>query len=483
MNHEKKARIKNLSTYVCLAVLTLTADKSVALSTAEVEQRLQMLEKQRALDQAEIMRLKQELQTVTRQPNVNGTNAKLEDRLSNLERKAKSQSSAVNTINRRMHDIASHAKVNGFISAYGVRAAEPVDTSGLGIGTDMQFNTDSRAGIQVDYNVSPRVDAVLQFVARGYEDFKVNDEWAFVRLKATNNLFVRMGRLRLPFYMYSESLDVGYTYPWVRPPIDVYLRTITNYDGIDMLYSFPIGDWAHNVQLLYGALNYKVRYGGMNTKGRNVPFTDNDEKGLVWTASYDAWTLRAGYFHGQNLAFVDAGKAQKNTIDIGYSPDTLQYYVAGIKYETEKWLVVSEYTHYVPGDHLPFSGEQAFYLGVGYHFSKLMPFVTYGKAYSDKADETWEGIKFPPDIIAQFSSVIPRYQQQSVTLGIRYDLDSGVALKAEVAKYSNFNGTPGNFDVEKEDLGNGNSRLDPNELKRLDRDGQAIFSVGVDAVF
>lgn len=64
---------------------------------------------------------------------------------------------------------------------------------------------------------------------------------------------VRAGRLRSPVYMYSESLDVGFSYPWLRLPDEVYSQVqLTNYEGADVVYTLPLS---------YGSVTFQVAAG------------------------------------------------------------------------------------------------------------------------------------------------------------------------------------------------------------------------------
>lgn len=38
-------------------------------------------------------------------------------------------------------------------------------------------------------------------------------------------------RLRTPQYAHSDALDIGYSYPWVRPPVEMYNLPLDNYEG------------------------------------------------------------------------------------------------------------------------------------------------------------------------------------------------------------------------------------------------------------
>lgn len=56
-----------------------------------------------------------------------------------------------------------------------------------------------------------------------------------------------MGRLRIPFFYYSEFLEVGYAYNWVRLPSDIYNISFSSFDGIDFTQRFSIGSLDNSI--------------------------------------------------------------------------------------------------------------------------------------------------------------------------------------------------------------------------------------------
>jgi hypothetical protein len=44
--------------------------------------------------------------------------------------------------------------------------------------------------------------------------------WAFISYAPVPDMKVRAGRLGWDVYMLSDSRNVGYSYLWVRPPVD-----------------------------------------------------------------------------------------------------------------------------------------------------------------------------------------------------------------------------------------------------------------------
>ena len=78
------------------------------------------------------------------------------------------------------------------------------------------FRRDSVAGIQLDAWLSPSVGATVQALASpssNHDDrFDGTLAWAFVSWRPTNDWLVRVGKQRIPLYLYSQTYNVGTTY-------------------------------------------------------------------------------------------------------------------------------------------------------------------------------------------------------------------------------------------------------------------------------
>lgn len=149
------------------------------------------------------------------------------------------------------HAAEGDLDIFGFMSV-GVGVLDDNDVTLDGFGDDGNFKQDSLLALQVSKQVNDRTSVTGQLVSRGSEDFETEAAWAFVSYQATENLNARLGRLRIPFFYYSEFLEVGYAYNWVRLPSDVYNIPFSSYDGVDLTQRFSVGNVDGSVQVLYG---------------------------------------------------------------------------------------------------------------------------------------------------------------------------------------------------------------------------------------
>lgn len=110
---------------------------------------------------------------------------------------------------------------------------------------DWSFDSDTMLGLQLVVEPLDRLSLTGQLVTRGHSfddvaEYTTEIEWLFASFDLAENARFRTGRLRTPYKYYSESLEVGYSYVWVRPPPNVYaflFEPFSHFDGIDFSYT------------------------------------------------------------------------------------------------------------------------------------------------------------------------------------------------------------------------------------------------------
>jgi len=117
----------------------------------------------------------------------------------------------------------------------------------------LEFDKDSLFALQASSDLGDGLSITGQIIARGIENYKPEFEWMYLSYNLTPTLNAKMGRIRTPFYMFSEYLEVGYTYHWIRPPYELYAAQVTNMDGVSFLYNMPIGSIDSQYQIVVGA--------------------------------------------------------------------------------------------------------------------------------------------------------------------------------------------------------------------------------------
>ncbi|MEZ5511387.1 MAG: hypothetical protein R3F47_16090 [Gammaproteobacteria bacterium] len=342
-------------------------------------------------------------------PILAATTADLEKRLQDQEKKIlrlenqlRGTRSAVKENRGRIADMNERLKINGFLSAgVATNDGDPVVDSIYGIGDDYTTKAINKLGIQMTFQVSDKISATAQLVSKGIKDYQVEAEWAYLTYDATDDLRFNFGRQRIPYYLLSEYLDVGYALPWVLPPIEMYNIPISATDGVSAIYDFAIGDFNFAWQTYAGA-------GGGYSEQLEAEFTQNQSWGTNLTATTGSWTFRMGYASSNLNADPDQGGAGGQLIDaLNTGIETLgpqlgvpagaswlgktdnissNYYSAGFMYDDGNLLVMGELSNLNVDDTVQPVGD-AGYLTVGYRFGKWMPYVSYAKFQTDSKND------------------------------------------------------------------------------------------------
>ena len=94
------------------------------------------------------------------------------------------------------------------------------------------FMRDSLAGLQVDARFADRFGATVQVKVApdtaSDNRYEGTVSWAFLSYRPTNDWLIRVGKQRIPFYLYSETVDVGVTYDFARLPTEMYSIITSN---------------------------------------------------------------------------------------------------------------------------------------------------------------------------------------------------------------------------------------------------------------
>jgi hypothetical protein len=86
----------------------------------------------------------------------------------------------------------------------------------------------TRLGVQGTATFSPQFMLTAQAVLRATRNGKPDLEWAYGSYNFSEKLSLQLGRKRLPLFYYSETQDVGFSYPWLHLPPGQYGWEIVN---------------------------------------------------------------------------------------------------------------------------------------------------------------------------------------------------------------------------------------------------------------
>ncbi len=299
---------------------------------------------------------------------------------------------------------------------------------GRGYATDsVNFNTyESRVGMQFDASLTEHIDTTLILLATGGNDnFNIGVEWAYVDYNFDDRNRLRIGRYKGPFYMISEYQEVGYAYPWVTAPLEVYstnpIRSVnglayvfqtTTASGMDFLLEIYGGNGSNESVVQPNVADYFNNDSNPNNnipKGTIVEFDTKNMIGFNTTFGTEAVKFRVGYMSTK----VDAPAFGMNNVSGSFGG-------LGLIVDLDRFLgyveVIDRDTDDSAQMQSAFPDQRAGYATLGYRFGDYLPYLTVAKLDRGKTDSAMA------------------LRQTSLTLGLRYEIADGAALKFEATR-------------------------------------------------
>lgn len=299
----------------------------------------------------------------------------------------------------------------------------------------------SLIGLQFTADLAHNLQVITQLVGDGDNTngnvaYRVNVEWAFLRYAFSDNYQVQVGRIRLPAFLYSQTQQVGYSYPWVFLPNEVYrIVPFENLNGISFITRTPLGGsgWNITVQTYYG--NNQSKYTVYNVAfpdGFDVNFDEDAIAGIVATIGNENFTLR-GTYATLKLTGYFPGISPIIPSTTLFTSNSTEFYSVGAKMSFWHIILIGEYANRETPSTI--AALEGYYASLGFKIGKLVPLFTYGYIDTTNANS-----------LAQAPGLSERPQdQQSYTLSLDYTLNSNLDVKGSVSQISPLHGTFGLF--------------------------------------
>ena len=320
---------------------------------------------------------------------------------------------------------------NGFLTVGATVSNDETDSQNGNITDDIGFDEDTRVGVQISADINKRMSVTAQLLGASNQDqsFDAEFDWGYVSYSLMENADIRGGKIKFPTFLVSEYIEVGYAYPWIRPPAEVYYSNpITAITGADVLLRFRIGEGDLLFQPYFGtasdedALVPQEVLPALSLAPGTVKYVNFDAKnmaGINVAYTGGAGTVRAGYLQTQ-VSAPDLGLTNNDDVSFWSVGGTLD------------WHNVIAYSEYFQREidgtaNAFFPNQKGWYATLGYRIGRFLPHITYASLL-DNNDSNDPGIAL---------------EQDSVTAGVRYELGTGADLKFEVQRVEPEDGTRG----------------------------------------
>jgi hypothetical protein len=393
------------------------------------------------------------------------------------------------------------------IKGFGTLAGTGTDSDLVGFRRDIalikgtrknwDITNDSRLGIQIDAKFTDTLHVTVQWVARNREGnfIEQNLEWAFLSWDIQPDLKLRAGRLGADVFMLSDYRNVGYAYPWIRPPHEFYGNIpYYHFDGIDITKKFDLDGGLLSIKALTGySFNQLPTYLDI--------IYDQESFNLGASIQYekDNWRFKVGYAHLDMMSEVpfDKYKSAEFPIDLFLDPANrglleafwpgvgnvldrlpvkgkeVNYASLGAAYDDGVWLAQAEMS-YIGTNTTWYPSQASGYINFGRRFSSLTVYSLLGITKSLPNDVL---IPTPPpglgDLSAAYTALNSAINkndvnEKSISLGLRWDFYTNMAFKAQWSHFW---------------LGKDGDRTWVSNTNAMFPDHVNVFSVGVDFIF
>lgn len=344
------------------------------------------------------------------------------------------------------------------------------------ISDDGGWRRDSVLAGQLDAKLSPNWSATAQLrlgpALKDDRGWDVEARWAFVAWRPNNDWLLRAGRLRVPLYLHSETLDIGAAHDFVRLPAEMYWITPTNdFTGLYATRSWALGARDLSLDAYSGKASTALRrflsqgagpalpagpfYTDVRLRSSGMVLTLRDansllRSGLHYTAtqrrdgsalpsSYPFVTLSPGLGYYQ----VDASlpgpgiPGTQSVRNLVYTLGAEQQFGAG-------WRLSGELARVHQLDTQIGADANSGYIALSRSIGALTPYATLGRMLSNRSQRDWQqrlATTALPSFIPGAAAVngaqqlaaetVPVYDQRSVALGLSYALNASSKIKGE----------------------------------------------------
>lgn len=363
------------------------------------------------------------------------------------------------------------------VSGFGRLVIGKLDTKQAGFqgySDHPSISPDSLLGAQINAYANEYLSFTAQGVMRANDDRESDIDWLYATYQPSTNLSFKAGKMRMPFLMNSDVSDVGYAYHWISPPRQIYNAFLfPTFKGIDIAWGNSGELFDSTLEVYYGETSSNVDFNDYSTTYDADPL-----RGLIGKIHYGNIELRTSLHQAEfNVALPEFDALANAAQSLGNYPATvsslssksdMQVIQVSARYDNFDYFGSAEWVYIDPKLNTFIPEINSYYITGGYIIDAVTLHLTF-------AESKFDFVNFPTelnDALSNMSPNDPRYagtQQlvggiqsiealrvadslRSWTLGARWDIEPGVALKADITLLQGKKGDQAMFDSFGEDF-------------------------------
>ncbi|MEL4179827.1 hypothetical protein [Roseateles sp. PN1] len=302
---------------------------------------------------------------------------------------------------------------------------------------DWRTNGDTRLAGQVRWQVSERLEAVMQVLVQDdiAKRMRPRTEWAYIGWSPAPAWTLRLGRQTLPFFLVSETRNVGYAQTALRPMNTVYsINPGAAVDGLNLTWT---GD------ALGGLLSLDLGGGTARVDLSSGSIDINRSTVLVGNWRRGNWQLRAGVSayavdltnSGAATLLKPPGCANCNEVlapRAALSSEGRLTYL-GLVWQAHDWTLTAE-AALRDSNSLLVAKQAGWYVQASRRIGAWTPYASVGQTTYRESPLGLQAVPNSPPALVQGLKILDTYLQSPfdrrvIQVGVRLDLGEHWALK------------------------------------------------------
>ncbi|WAJ69268.1 hypothetical protein [Catenovulum adriaticum] len=313
---------------------------------------------------------------------------------------------------------------------------------------DLKFNQHSLLGLQASYDLNPDLSVTAQVLGKT-QSSNSGLEWLYLKYHLNDNWQIKLGKLHTPFFDYSDVINVGYAYPWVVLPTEIYDSFFfSSFTGGLAEYTSLLAEYNVSIQAYVGQVDETI-----SVAGEEFDVDLDYFNGIAFQLSRGSFNARLsktlGNYRVDDVglnpvidAFTEMGQQWPVFSSVSESlrvEGDVEFTQLSLSYERLNW--------YLKGEWIDISHEidlltelTGYYIIAGYQHNEF----TYHLTFSERRGHYISNFPVLPTIgdpeadyligaYNQVSQDRPIFNSSTIILGSRWDYQPGLAFKLDLS--------------------------------------------------